>query len=85
VCSLVVTNTPPPPPPPPTTEPTTVPVIETTVPNAPTTPPTSFPDLPSTLPATGSSGAQPLLLMALAIVPLGAALVLITRRRSATQ
>jgi hypothetical protein len=82
-CLFTITNTPPPAP---TTTTTTVPVIQTTIPNSPTSPPTSFPDIPdSTLPATGSSGTRPLLLLALAIVPLGAALILITRRRSAAQ
>jgi hypothetical protein len=84
VCQLNVTNTPPPPPDTTTTTTvasttTTIPVIATTIPNEPTPPPT----LPPTLPPTGSSGTTPFLLLALVVVPLGAALVLITRRRSA--
>ena len=82
-CQLTITNTPPPPPPPPTTAPppTTEP---TTAP--PPTPPTTTPTgevvtIPNTLPPTGTSGA-PLVLMGLLLLPLGAVLVVVTRRRA---
>jgi hypothetical protein len=81
-CLLTITNTPPPPPTtPPSTSPTTEPSTSPTTqpPPAPTTSPSVS---PVTLPATGSSGTKPLLLGAL-LVPLGAVLVLVTRRRAA--
>jgi LPXTG-motif cell wall-anchored protein len=92
-CLLTITNTPPPPPTnepttTPTTEPTTIPTTEptTTPTTGPSVVPTTIPGtLPSTLPATGSSGAQPLALMGLLFLPLGAALILVTRRRASTQ
>jgi hypothetical protein len=77
-CLLTITNAPPPPPPttvPPTTAPTTVP------PDAPTTVPTTSP-ITVTLPPTGSSGPAPLTILGLALIPAGALLILLTRRRA---
>jgi LPXTG-motif cell wall-anchored protein len=86
-CQLTVTNTPPPPPPPPTTPPTTPPPTTTPPPGdtsiAPTTVPTTSPlSIPNTLPATGSSGSAPLLLLGAILLPAGAVLVAVTRRRA---
>jgi hypothetical protein len=87
-CLFTITNTPPPPPTTTTTTtPTTAPSSSTTSPliAPPTQEPTSiFPPTtatPGTLPATGSSDARPMMLLALVLVPMGAGLVLITRRR----
>jgi hypothetical protein len=85
-CLFTITNTPPPPP---TTTtvlpPTTAPPSTTTAPSVapPTEEPTSIRPvtIPATLPATGAPNATPMLLLALVLVPLGAALVLATRRR----
>jgi hypothetical protein len=83
-CQLTVTNTPPPPPPPPPTTPTTAPT--TTIPPIDTSivppPPPSQPTIPPTLPATGSSDLTPLILFSVVLVPLGAVLVAVTRRRA---
>ena len=86
-CALTITNTPPPPPPTtspptePTTEPTTTPTTSPTT-EPPTAPSTSPATLPNTLPPTGSSGTEPLVLLAALLVPLGSALVLVTRRQA---
>jgi hypothetical protein len=82
-CQFTITNTPPPPPPtttPPTTEPTTttIPVVDTSI----VPPPPPSVTIPPTLPATGSSDATPLVLFSLVLVPIGAVLVAITRRRA---
>ena len=76
-CLLTITNTPPPPPPPPPTTTTTVPETTTT----PTTEPTTSP-VTITLPPTGSAGPGPLTLLAVVLLPAGAALVWFTRRRA---
>jgi hypothetical protein len=76
-CVFTITNTPPPPPPT-TVPPTTTP--ETTPPPTETTPTTSPTDI--TLPPTGSSGPAPMTIIALALLPLGVALVWFTRRRA---
>ncbi len=84
-CQFTVTNTPPPPPTTPTTQPppTTAPPADTTIVPPPTTVPTTSPlTIPNTLPATGSSGSAPLLLLAAILLPAGAALVAVTRRRA---
>jgi hypothetical protein len=73
-CLFTLTNTPPPPP---DTTTTTVPDTTTT----PTTEPTTSP-ITITLPPTGTSGPAPMTIMALLMVPLGAALVWLTRRRA---
>jgi hypothetical protein len=85
-CLFTITNTPPPPP---TTTTTTAPPSSTTSPSIapPTQEPTSIlppttATIPATLPATGSSDARPMLLLALLLVPVGAGLVLLTRRRA---
>ncbi len=76
-CTFTLTNTPPPPPTTtPTTSPTTVPPSTT-----PTTEPTTSP-VSITLPPTGSSGSAPMTLLGLALIPVGALLVLLTRRRA---
>jgi len=75
-CSFQITNTPPPTTP--TT--TTLPPDTTTPPPTDTTPTTSPTDI--TLPPTGSSGPAPMTIIALALLPLGAALVWFTRRRA---
>jgi hypothetical protein len=75
-CLLTISNTPPPPPP--TT--TTLPPETTTPPPTDTTPTTSPETI--TLPPTGSSGPAPMTIIALALLPLGAALVWFTRRRA---
>jgi hypothetical protein len=83
-CLLTITNTPPPPTTP-TTEPSTTPTTTPTTqpPTAPSTAPSTSPEtLPATLPATGSAGTQPLVLLGVLFVPLGAALVLVTRQRA---
>ncbi len=90
-CLFTLTNTPPPPPTTPTTEPPVTSVPPTTA-TPPTGTPTSVPPntlpvvapetLPATLPATGSSDTKPVLLFGLVLVPLGAVLVLATRRRA---
>jgi len=74
-CLFTITNTPPPPPP--TTTTTTVPTTPPPTDTTPTTSPTDF-----TLPPTGSSGPAPMTIIALALLPLGAALVWFTRRRA---
>jgi LPXTG-motif cell wall-anchored protein len=85
-CQFTITNTPPPPPPDTTTTPTTVPPANTTIAPPPTTTPTTSPlSIPNTLPATGSSDSTPLVLFGLILVPVGAALVAVTRRRAGTQ
>jgi hypothetical protein len=82
-CLFTITNTPPPtttvvPP----TTPTTVPPTATPT-TEPDVAPTSIPPtLPATLPATGSSGTSPLLALSVVLVPLGAALIVVTRRRA---
>jgi hypothetical protein len=73
-CLFTLTNTPPPPP---DTTTTTVPDSTTT----PTTEPTTSPII-ITLPPTGTSGPAPLTVIALLMVPFGAALVWLTRRRA---
>jgi len=84
-CLFTITNTPPPPPPPP---PTTAPANTTTTAAAgtsilPPTAPNTLPiTIPNTLPATGSSDATPLVLFGLVLVPLGAVMVAVTRRRA---
>ena len=74
----------------PTTEPPVTSAPPTTA-TPPTGTPTSVPNtspevipvtLPATLPATGSSDTKPVLLFGLVLVPLGAVLVLATRRRA---
>ena len=85
-CLFTITNTPPPPPPPPTEPPTTpAPTTPAPTPPPPTdTPPSVNPTtltIPPTLPATGSSGLLPLSVAALVLVPLGAVIVMATRRR----
>jgi LPXTG-motif cell wall-anchored protein len=82
-CLLTITNTPPPPP---TTSPSTSPTTEpsTSTPTPPSTAPTTSPSVsPVTLPATGSRGTPPLVLLGVLLVPLGAVLVFVTRRRAA--
>ena len=79
-CLFTVTNTPPPPPAPTTTTAPTSPTTEP--PTTPTTPSTSPATLPATLPPTGSSATDPLVLFGVLLVPLGVALVLVTRRRA---
>jgi hypothetical protein len=84
-CLLTITNTPPKPPPttvPPTTAPPTTspPTTPSTLPTSVTPPPT----FPPTLPPTGAPSSAPLLLGGAALVPLGALLILITRRRART-
>ena len=74
-CIFTITNSPPPPP----TTTTTAPPETTTTP--PTTEPTTSPET-VTLPPTGSSGPAPMTIIALALLPLGAALVWFTRRRA---
>ncbi len=64
---VTITNTPP-------REPTTAPAADGTA--------SGHHSRRSTLPATGSSDTQPLLLLALLLVPVGAGLVLPTRRRA---
>jgi hypothetical protein len=76
-CLFTLTNTPPPPPP--TTTPTTLPEIVTSVP--PPTEPTTSP-VSITLPPTGTAGPAPLTIIALFMLPVGAALVWFTRRRA---
>jgi LPXTG-motif cell wall-anchored protein len=84
-CVLTITNTPPPP-----TPPTTAPSNTTTTAAAgtsivPPTAPNTLPiTIPNTLPATGSSDASQLVLFGLVLVPLGAVLVAVTRRRART-
>ncbi|HEY1280681.1 MAG TPA: hypothetical protein VGF22_13475 [Acidimicrobiales bacterium] len=73
-CAFQLTNTPPP-----TTTTTTTAPPETTT--TPTTEPTTSPET-ITLPPTGSSGPAPMTIIALALLPLGAALVWFTRRRA---
>jgi hypothetical protein len=77
-CLVTITNTPPPPPP--TTTPTTSPEIVTSVPPPPTEPTTSPESI--TLPPTGTSGPAPLTIIGLLMVPVGGALVWLTRRRA---
>ena len=84
-CQFTITNTPPPPPPPETTTtpPTTAPPSNTSILPPPiTTPSTSPLSIPNTLPATGSSESVPLLLFGAILLPVGALLVAITRRRA---
>jgi LPXTG-motif cell wall-anchored protein len=84
-CQFTITNTPPPPPPPETTTtpPTTAPPSNTSILPPPiTTPSTSPLSIPNTLPATGSSESVPLLLFGAILLPVGAVLVAITRRRA---
>ena len=84
-CQFTVTNTPPPPPPPPTTEPTptTTPPADTTIVPPPSTVPTTSPiSIPNTLPPTGSSDSTPLVLFGVVLLPVGAFLVAVTRRRA---
>jgi hypothetical protein len=78
-CLLTITNTPPPPPP--TTTTTTTPPPSDTSTTPPATEPTTSPES-ITLPPTGTSGPAPMTLIALALLPLGAALVWFTRRRA---
>jgi LPXTG-motif cell wall-anchored protein len=85
-CLFTITNTPPPPVP---TTTTTTESTTTTIPPAdtsivpPTVPLNTLPiTIPATLPATGSSDATPLALFGLVLVPVGIALVAITRRRA---
>jgi hypothetical protein len=89
-CLFTITNTPPAPPPT-TAPPTTAPALPTTPPTSAQpiiAPPAGAPTsvlpvtLPPTLPATGSTDARPLVLLALVLVPLGAGLVLVTRKRA---
>jgi hypothetical protein len=80
-CLLSITNTPPPPPPTTTMPPTTAP--ETTPPPTDTTP-TTLPES-ITLPPTGSSGPAPMTIIAIVLLPVGAALVWFTRRRRADE
>ncbi len=82
-CLFTITNTPPQPPTTTTLPPTTtIPPADTSI-VPPTAPPDTLPiTIPNTLPATGSSDATPLLLFGLVLVPIGAALVAITRRRA---
>jgi hypothetical protein len=75
-CLLTITNTPPPPPPPPDTTTTTTPDT-TPPPTEPTTSPETI-----TLPPTGTSGPAPLTIIALLMLPVGAGLVWLTRRRA---
>ena len=78
-CVLTITNSPPPPPPTTTTTTPTTPDT-TTPPPTDTTPTTSPTEI--TLPPTGTSGPAPMTIIALALLPLGAALVWFTRRRA---
>jgi LPXTG-motif cell wall-anchored protein len=81
-CQLTITNTPPPPPATTTTTTTTIPPVDTSI-VPPTAPPETLPiSIPATLPATGSSDATPLVLFGLVLLPIGATLVAITRRRA---
>jgi LPXTG-motif cell wall-anchored protein len=83
-CQFTITNTPPPPPPPDTTvptPPTTQPPADTSI-VATTTPTTSPLSIPNTLPATGSSDSTPLVLFGVILLPIGALLVAVTRRRA---
>jgi LPXTG-motif cell wall-anchored protein len=76
-CLFTLTNTPPPPPP----DETTTTAAPETIP--PTTEPVTSPaTIPNTLPATGSSGPAPMTIIGLMMVPLGAALIWLTRRRA---
>ncbi len=81
-CLFTITNTPPPPPPP-TTEPTTTPPP---TPAPPTDTPPSLNStaltMPPTLPPTGASGVLPFSAVALVLLPLGAVIVMATRRRA---
>jgi hypothetical protein len=78
-CLFTITNTPPPPP----TEPTTAPPP---TPPPPTETPPSLNSttltIPPTLPPTGSSGLLPFSIVALVLLPLGAVIVMATRRRA---
>lgn len=76
-CLLTITNTPPPP----TTTTTTTPPTSPPTTEPATVPSTSPATLPATLPATGSSDPGPLVFVGVLLVPLGVALVLVTRRR----
>ena len=82
-CVVTITNTPPPPPPPPPTEPPTAP--PPTPPPPTDTPPSLVSTtltIPPTLPPTGSSGLLPFSVVALVLLPLGAVIVMATRRRA---
>jgi hypothetical protein len=78
-CLFTITNTPPPPP---VTTTTQAPAPTTEPPTEPTTSPAT---MPATLPATGSSDPATLLVLGALLVPLGVALIVITRLRARTR